>query len=281
MDLHWYDASLEGLFGLLDEALSAGKPPERVLRKIPGRNADAGPLQADLFGEDDGGRGPIRPAAKVGTAGAGTVPQSGILLNELSVNAFDAFIHAWMSELPIDTEIVRFGFKVISPAGTEGRAASPEARRRAERAAFDRGDPDVRAVLNGAYKTKREIDRLMGFLRFSPGAQGWIARCAPDHFVLPGLAEHFTLRFGGESWLIIDEKRKLVLAGQGGAGARIMPFEPAGDRPPVPEPDPYETLWRRYHRIINNESRNNPGLQLRFMPLRYRKYLPEELFPKN
>ena len=36
-----------------------------------------------------------------------------------------------------------------------------------------------------------------------------------------------------------------------------------------------EDLWRLYHRSINNESRNNPGLQRQFMPSRYRKYLNE------
>ncbi|MDR0450679.1 MAG: DUF4130 domain-containing protein, partial [Treponema sp.] len=153
---------------------------------------------------------------------------SAALLFELSADAFDALIHAWMSELPIGAEMARFAWRVIAAAQTEAGlssgdtgasavsglawAAGPEARHGAEQAAFDRGDPDVRTVLEAAYKARREIDRLMGLLRFSPrswhgspgGGPVYVARCSPDHYILPGLAEHFTRRFGDCPWAIID-----------------------------------------------------------------------------
>ena len=205
------------------------------------------------------------------------LPESARRLFELSVNAFDALVHAWMSEPPVDAVIIRFGRKVLTAAALE--TDGPEAERRAaDRAAADRGDPDTQTVLRAAYKVWHEIHRLTGFLRFSPDERGvYIARCAPDHFALPALCEHFTQRFGDAPWIIIDEKRRLCLrrlAGESPAllGLDELPQDAAGPRSSSAE---WENLWRQYHKTINNESRNNPGLQKRFMPKRYWKYLTE------
>jgi probable DNA metabolism protein len=148
----------------------------------------------------------------------------------------------------------------------------------------------VRAVV---YKVAHEIDRLMGFLRFTPDARGrYVARCAPDYFVLPALASHFTRRFGNTPWALIDERRRLALV-QEGRGPRLLAagegriWMEAGGEPGFvprdqdlrsPDPrglDPWEEIWRSYHRLISIESRKNPRLQRQFVPLRYRKYLPE------
>jgi probable DNA metabolism protein len=184
-------------------------------------------------------------------------------------------------------------------------ATRPEARLGAEKAASDRGDPDTRRVLEAAYKVVREIDRLRGLLRFKPcfpggnpagaappgggpGGDGpdsapvYAARCSPDHHVLPGLADHFTQRFGECPWAVIDEKRNLVLAREPGGEARIFPLSPGRFPAPGspgpdcgPQFDRIEDLWRNYHRSINNPDRNNPALQRQFLPRRYWKYLPE------
>jgi probable DNA metabolism protein len=188
-----------------------------------------------------------------------------------------------MSEFPIDAEIIRFGLKVLS-AGTILRRASAnretqeKARFEAERIARNRGDRDVRTVWEAAFKVRHEIDRLRGLLRFSLGENGfYVARCAPDHFVLPALGPHFCSRFGEEPWAAADEKRSLILIRERGGEARLFPLEDsfkifdAG----TPQDDPWEALWKNYHQSINNESRNNLPLQRRFMPERYWKYLPE------
>jgi probable DNA metabolism protein len=205
-----------------------------------------------------------------------------------------------MSEYPIEGEIIRFGWRVLAAGRNAGAIlgiASPEARAAAERITTDRGDRGTERVLRAAYKTGHEIHRLMGFLRFTRDARGrYLARCAPDHFILPGLASHFTRRFGAATWAIIDEKRDLILLGPSGEVPRLFPIKtglsgntplslvpPAAGTPPqadpwVPQADPWEELWRNYHHAINNEDRKNPGLQRRFMPLRYWKYLPEMNF---
>ena len=199
------------------------------------------------------------------------LPSNARRLFELSVNAFGAIVHAWMSELPIQAEIIRFGQRVL--AATERQAA--------DRAATDRGDPDTRTVLDTAHKVWHEIHRLLGLLRFSTDENGmYIARCEPDHFVLPAFGPHFRERFGETSWVIIDEKRRLCLRRVAQAPFELLPHTAslstsAADVRNRGKTEEWEKIWRHYHRTINNESRNNPRLQRQFMPERYWKYLPE------
>ena len=193
------------------------------------------------------------------------LPEPGRRFFELSVDAFDALVHAWMSEFPIDGEMLRYGRRVLASAARPAAAI----------AAADRSDADTRTVLEAAYKTRHEIDRLRGFLRFSPDSQGvYTAFCAPDHFSLPALGEHFALRFGDTPWLVIDEKRRLSLCRAGSGRTEFRALD-KGTACPAPEGGPWEELWRQYHKTANNESRNNPALQRRFLPARYRKYLTE------
>jgi hypothetical protein len=210
-------------------------------------------------------------------------------LFEYSVRAYDAAAVAGMSEVPAAADISRYVRKVLAAAreaeaaaGKAGGAGSAEAqlaaREAADKAATDRGDPAVRAVLAAAFKVDKEIERMTGMLRFSPEADGlYLARCAPDHFVLPALAGHFKSRFGDRPWAIIDEKRGLMLIRRAGEEPRL---EQAASQTALGEGagqkgDGWEDLWRIYHRSINIENRKNPELQKRFMPLRYRKYLTE------
>jgi len=193
---------------------------------------------------------------------------------ELSVDAYYSALYAQMSCKPIKKEIARFVKKV-------SRAQS---RDEADRVGKDRGDSDVLAVLKEAGKVTHEIHRLTGLLRFSPESDGvYTARCAPDNFILPALAEHFTLRFGETPWAIIDEKRGLCLRKTNGSEAVLVPFSPdsSGGGEHFPKcsektgNDSWEDLWRLYHKSINNESRKNLRLQRQLMPERYQKYLTE------
>ena len=122
------------------------------------------------------------------------------------------------------------------------------------------------------YRVQHEIHRMMGLLRFVPNKDGeFIAKCAPDHFILPALADYFTARFGDTPWSIIDEKRGLRMRRLPGEEVKITCLE--NDVPTAS--DEWEELWKHYHKTINNEDRHNPGVQKQFMPKRYWKYLPE------
>jgi len=195
-------------------------------------------------------------------------------LFELSINAFDAFVHAWMSELPIENEIVRFGRAVLSSA--QGADTQEEKRRAADRAATDRGNDDTLAVMAAAEKTRFEIHRMIGLLRFCPDEGGvYIAKCTPDTLVVPSLGEYFSERFGETAWAVFDEKRGINLRRLHGGQAEILVQDETFAFDSGQGGDEWEDLWRHYHKTINNESRKNPKLQRRFLPERYWKYLPE------
>ncbi|MDR2542093.1 MAG: TIGR03915 family putative DNA repair protein [Treponema sp.] len=200
-------------------------------------------------------------------------------LFELSSSAFDTALHAWLSELPIEREIDAFGKKVLAAA--QIAASAKEKRGAAERAAQDRGDPNTLVVLNAAGKVLHEVHRMMGLLRFSPDSNGeFIARFAPDHFILPALAEFFAARFGETPWSIIDEKRGLCLRRISAENPKITVLNEkiceSQNLTVSANGDEWENLWKHYHQTINNEERNNPGLQRQLMPKRYWKYLPEK-----
>ena len=212
------------------------------------------------------------------------MPQGLSALYELSIDAYYAALYAQMSELPIEKEIFRFIEKVKKAGcdfsgGKNGGDKTAENREAAMKAATDRGDPDVNTVLKAAGKVGHEIHRLIGLLRFSPDSNGvFTARCAPDHFILPALADHFSLRFGITPWAIIDEMRGLCLRKQDADEAQLVPWPPVmphADTSKKNQTDSWEDLWRLYHRSINNEGRKNLRLQRQLMPERYRKYLNE------
>jgi probable DNA metabolism protein len=133
--------------------------------------------------------------------------------------------------------------------------------------AFKREDMD---------KVQHEIHRMMGFLRFAPDENGvYIARCEPDYPILPCLGPHFKERFGKTPWAIIDEKHRLCVRCLSGTLEFFNIDEKTPESSKYPSNGKWEDLWRLYHKTINNESRNNPGLQRQFMPKRYWKYLTE------
>lgn len=299
----YYDGTLEGLLALLDRLWTGTLPEEGQVRRAypggPGPGPDSRDRQGGLFDENPAGAdtgpgvSPCRlPPDESGLPGLLPEPAdldgAAELLYQVSADAYDALVYAWMSGFSLEVRALRYALKVLSAAQEAARAvgaaespAAPgktlpwyireEAREGAARASRNRHDDDCRTVLAAAYQVAHEIDRLMGFLRFKPDVHGhYVARCAPDHFVLPALAPHFTQRFGDLPWAIIDEKRDLTLIREG-RDCRIVVTEEV----PSSWEDPWEELWRCYHRTVNIEGRNNPRLQRRFIPLRYRDYLSE------
>jgi len=213
------------------------------------------------------------------------LPQELAGLFRLCPEAFDAVIHARASGLPPEAAAERFRRRVMAAADAAGRAANSGAaadagreraamRRAAAVAAGDADDPDAREVYGAADKVRHEIARLRGFLRFAPGGDGvYVARCAPDHFVLPALGGYFRKRFGGAPWGIIDEKRGIRLSYVPGGVPRLLPAGAGAAKPAAG--DGWEELWRGYLGAVSNGDRQNRSLQAKFMPRRYREYLTE------
>jgi probable DNA metabolism protein len=278
-----YDRSLEGLFAVL-EAVSRTVPAvipvecsdlDLPLFRSQPVSPGFGPKQPELFAEAQSVPPVVQAAVPDSSVeipmpfdNFGKTP-GGIAgeLYELSVRAYDEFVYGWMSELPIEGDLIRFAWRVLAVGRAAGKNGSLEARSAAENVLGDRGDPVVEKVLVIGHRVRHEVHRIMGFLRFKPNAQGvYVARCAPDYFILPVLAPHFVQRFGPQAWAIIDEKRGISCVRAAGGEPRLVPWEGTEAQQ---GPDYWEKLWQGYHRWISNESRSNSALQRQFMPLRY------------
>ena len=195
-------------------------------------------------------------------------------------NAEHALLYGYSDHSPAKAPLAaikHYVQNVFAAAESTGNVHTEDARRLAQQASSDRLDPDAAQVIAASYKVIREFDRLRGLLRFKPEPPDcYIARCAPDHFVLPLLADHFWQRFGNQSWAIIDDRRKLVLTGKNGKRPVLRQMDAKEKNQMADqENDEWEGLWKNYHHSINNEDRANPKLQKQFMPGRYWKYLTE------
>jgi probable DNA metabolism protein len=273
-----YNGSLESLFEILEEVCNGGILPSHIERSSKERLSEKSSSQVDLF--DDCKTINRRTKNSINDNLSGIAKE----LYEVSAAGYSNFVSAWMSEFPIEAEIIRFGFSLISAARKTDKhnhagTVSFQAREAAEIARNNRMDSAVNIVRNASFKVSREVHRLSGLLRFSLGSTKVPAAfCSPDHFVLPLLAEHFTLRFGGSPWAIVDEKRRLALIKHIDHDVELESYNPehpwfAGVH--NGKSDEWESLWLSYFKAINNESRTNPKVQLQFMPKRYWKYLPE------
>jgi probable DNA metabolism protein len=321
-----YDGSIESLLGILDDMFHGTVDIPRQAIVSRETKAISRPWHGRLIdisgGAVHGGGVSLTPSF----FGAFDLPIAHEFA-KTSIYAYTAFLYGWMSELPVEAALLRYGLRVLQAAdrAAADRAASdpraPNAhaadRTAADTAASDRGDEAVAATLDAAHKTRREVHRLAGLLRFEPVSGGrfepmsggaYTALCAPDHFVLPPLAQHFYRRFGDTPWAIIDEKRSLGLFCRNGrvsleavpeaaphenlavaaphenmaVAANVSRETTATATPSRPSAADWEALWKQYHRVINNEGRTNSALQRQFMPKRYWGYLPEmDALPKN
>ena len=200
---------------------------------------------------------------------------------DLSFKTFDIILHAWLSELPVEREIINTGRKIGAILNNKG--SIEKKRLEAEREMVNRLDENIQTVLKASAKVYYEIHRMMGLLRFTPNAEGeFIAECEPDHFILPALGEYFSSRFGETAWSIIDKKRNINLRRPKNEKIRTCRLNDERLKLNLPQrtggknSDKWEELWKHYHMTINNEDRRNPDLQRQLMPKRYWKYLPEK-----
>ncbi|HIU25940.1 MAG TPA: TIGR03915 family putative DNA repair protein [Candidatus Copromorpha excrementigallinarum] len=137
------------------------------------------------------------------------------------------------------------------------------------------GNPVVFDLQQAEYKVTREVDRMLGLLRFS-AVKGGILYSAiePDNDILELIAGHFCDRLKNDPFIVHDLKRKKALI----AYRRqwyISAFEEK-DTPEAAEDEiKYRRLWKSYFENIAIKERTNPRCQKNFMPVRYWKHLTE------
>lgn len=141
-------------------------------------------------------------------------------------------------------------------------------------------EPNVAFIMALERSTNNEIQKLLQFLRFQELKNGYLfARINPKCAILPYLAEHFSDRFSGEDWMIVDTVRGSVLVHQKNGGCSLINAEDMDFDAYVPEysedEELWQELWKKFVDTIAIKERINPRLQMQMIPLRLRKYMAE------
>lgn len=141
-------------------------------------------------------------------------------------------------------------------------------------------EPNVEFLMELERSTNNEIQRFLQFLRFEELKNGFLfARINPKCAVLPYLAEHFSDRFSGENWMIVDTVRNSVLIHEKNKRCSLAKAEDVDFDSFSPEysadEELWKQLWKRFVDSIAIKERVNPKLQQQMLPLRFRKYMKE------
>lgn len=124
-------------------------------------------------------------------------------------------------------------------------------------------------------KVTGEIHRLKGFVRFQSCENGFFyAQISPDHNVTAQLMPFFASRFGDQAFILHDVTRNLIGVCVNG-NWKVFEHDGFFEVCLSEEESAFSDLFRRYFQSINIKSRKNLRQQDRYLPRRYRKFMPE------
>ncbi|MCM1178829.1 MAG: TIGR03915 family putative DNA repair protein [Clostridium sp.] len=140
------------------------------------------------------------------------------------------------------------------------------------------GEDTVCRMYERRRNVTNEAHMFLEFVRFRESKEGiLIARIHPKNQVLPLLADHFSDRFPGEDFVILDENYQMGLFHPKKMQSYLAPLEQdvleqLWERG---QSDQYETLWRTFFQNIAIEARSNYQCQRNMCAIRYRDYMTE------
>ena len=139
--------------------------------------------------------------------------------------------------------------------------------------------PAVNAVFSMNRYFDRELDHMLGFVRFSQTANGILfSEIAPENDLLVLMAPHFAERLPQENWMIYDCRREKAAVYQAGGGWGILRVEKSqwqSQLHKAQEEAMFEQMWTLFHRTVSIKERENRACQQNHLPLRYRPYMTE------
>lgn len=154
------------------------------------------------------------------------------------------------------------------------------------RVAFSRGTqvmqllahPAMAPLANAVRHMEREVELLMGFLRFEEREGVLISVIEPKNQVLLPLSRHFCDRFNGEAFLIFDKTHHCALLHyQGRSELRTVDQL---DLPAMGEEEQcLRALWKQFYDTIGIRERYNPVCRRSHMPKRYWRNMTEFQHP--
>ncbi|MDR3121698.1 MAG: TIGR03915 family putative DNA repair protein [Clostridiales bacterium] len=191
---------------------------------------------------------------KAGRVRAGILKKLGSLVYE----------QVWMAYLSNDPERYTKVFRYLALAFRTGRSI-------ADRLA----EPAVLDVFSLHRGVSRELNKLMGFVRFSVMENGvQFSEITPENNQIPLLMPHFADRFPDIPFLLYDPRRGL--AGIYDAKAWYL-ADAVGLTLPEYSKDEraFRALWKAFYQAVAVPERKNPRLQMNFMPKRYWRNMTE------
>lgn len=182
--------------------------------------------------------------------------------SKISEESMRRVFHAYLSELPRHgitiLKYVQLGFK-IGPQVDLNLSVDI-----------------VREMDNIYHKVAKEAHRMLGLIRFKQLENGILySSMEPDHNIVGLIAPHFASRLSNENWAIHDVKRGIGVLYNKKEWV-IKDIETTNSLIVREDEEEYQELWKTYFKHIAIESKTNPKLQKRNMPMRYWKHLVEK-----
>ena len=124
-------------------------------------------------------------------------------------------------------------------------------------------------------KVAMEKHRFAGLVRFRLLESGvFYSQIEPDHNIAALIAPHFAQRMPSELWILHDIKRGIAVF-YNKVEWTVRNLEDPEDIILKEEEVLYQSMWKAYYKHLSIESRRNPRLKKRMMPVRYWKNLIE------
>ncbi|OGU16712.1 MAG: hypothetical protein A2076_06755 [Geobacteraceae bacterium GWC2_53_11] len=134
----------------------------------------------------------------------------------------------------------------------------------------------VHSVNRIARQVSHEAHKFKGFVRFREVEAGFLyAQIEPEADILPFIAPHFVGRVGDRPWMIHDLQRNQAALYDLTSWRLVRDVELTAEPALTATEHDYAALWQRYFQRHAIPERHNPKLQLKHVPLRYRKHLTE------
>ncbi len=243
--LHYiYDGSFDGLLTSIYEAYYRGEDIEDI---VPKDSMEENFLVQKVFISTD-----EEKSRKVYEA----------IGNKISEEALKRVFYAYLSELPghgiTILKYLQLGFKF-----------GPQVD-------LNLSNDIILKMDNINYKVGMEKHRMLGLIRFKQLENGILySSIEPDYNIVGLLAPHFASRMMNENWAIHDVKRGIGVLYNKKEWV-IKDIEVADSLMIKEDEEEYQELWKAYFKSIAIQSRINPKLQKRNMPMRYWKHLVEK-----
>ncbi len=136
--------------------------------------------------------------------------------------------------------------------------------------------PDMRRTGALIQSVRHEAHCACGLIRFMELRDGtYYGRYAPKHDITPLVAGHFQRRMPRNPWVIHDVQRDYGIAWDCHALRWVDGFPDRPEALTSRDEARFQECWRTFFSHVTVPERLNPRLQRRFLPERFRKFLPE------